>query len=189
MSKLNAGGERVGVIKLHTENEKLIFDDKPIITSGNININSINVTLCDRWLSLGETAEFWAVFYKNESEMLKRKLENGSCLIPNEVLTSKGVFYFGIYAEAANGERVKTSKVVEYSVKQGTATEAETVSKIVVAAQAETRENLASLLETLTGEEQTGKTLSELNAGINAEIGELVKLIDESGVIEYDNSF
>lgn len=178
----------MGVIKLHTANERLIFDTKPVITSGNININSIEITLCKHWLLLGENADIWAVFYKDENDKLKVKLENGSCLIPNEMLTKKGFFYFGIYADDKSGVRVKTSINVEYEVKQGAATEAETVSKIVESAQAETRENLASLLEDLTGEEQAGKTLSELNAGINAELGEIIKLIDESGVIEYDNS-
>lgn len=179
----------MGVIKLHTANERLIFDTNPVITSGNININSVNITLCKSWLSLGENAVIWVVFYKDESEKLKRKLENGSCLIPNEMLIKKGFFYFGIYAENESGDRIKTSKIEEYEIKQGIATEAETESKIVESAQAETRENLARLLETLTGEEQTGKTLSELNTGINTEISEISKLIDESGVIEYDSAF
>lgn len=121
----------MGVIRLHTENEKLIFDEKPIITSGNININGIDVTFCDKWLSLGETVDFWAVFFKDENKIHKRKLENGYCLIPNEVLTQKGLFRFGFYAEAENGEKVKTSRIAEYHIKQGVPTEDTGESEIV----------------------------------------------------------
>lgn len=179
----------MSVIKLHTANEQLIFDSKPVITSGNINIDSISVTLCRNWQEVGELADIWAVFYRDESEKLKRKLENGSCLIPSEMLLARGLFYFGIYAENKNGEKVKTSKKVEYEVKQGTPTKAEAESNLIKAATAEVQKTLETLLETITGEDVENKTVNELAADININLGELEKLIDESGVIEYDNSF
>lgn len=114
----------MGVIKLHTVNERLVFDNKPVITSGNKNVNSIDVKFCDKWLSLGEGAEFWAVFYKDEKEKIKVKLENGSCLIPNKMLAVKGFFHIGV--AAIIGEKVKTSKNIEYEVMQGADIEAET---------------------------------------------------------------
>lgn len=109
----------MGTIRVHTANERIVFDNKPIITSGNKNINDISVTFCDKWLSLGENTEYWAVFFKDEKIIYKRKLENGYCLIPNAVMSKKGWFYFGFYAEAENGEKVKTSKIAEYEVTQG----------------------------------------------------------------------
>ena len=44
----------MGTIRVHTANERIVFDNKPIITSGNKNINDISVTFCGKWLSLGE---------------------------------------------------------------------------------------------------------------------------------------
>ena len=118
------GGEFVGTIRVHTVNERIIFDNKPIITSGNKNINDINVTFCDRWLSLGENTEYWAVFFKDEKEIHKRKLVDGSCLIPNEVLTKKGWFYFGFYSKAENGEKVSGGTSLAVSFQNADAAEA-----------------------------------------------------------------
>ncbi len=160
------GGEFVGTIRVHTANERIIFDNKPIITSGNKNINDISVTFCDKWLSLGENTEYWAVFYKDEKEIHKRKLENGSCLIPNEVLTKKGWFYFGFYSEEENGEKVKTSKIAEFEVTQGVPTEDTGENEIDIAvnsAKEEYRSELETALETATGENYDGKTWEELN--------------------------
>lgn len=110
----------MSVIKLHTENERLIFDEKPIITSGNVNVDSINVTLCGNWKQVGENADMWAVFYRNESNKLKVKIENGVCTIPSEMLEERGLFYFGVYAENEAQTQLKTSLIVEYPVRQGT---------------------------------------------------------------------
>lgn len=153
----------MGVIKLHTVNERLVFDDKPVITSGNKNINSIEIKFCDKWLSLGERVKYWAVFYKDEKEKLKKELVNGSCLIPNEMLIKKGFFYFGVYAEEENEEKVKTSKIVEYEVALGISTEATAESNIVKKAKEEYRAQLENTLEAATGENLDGKTWEELN--------------------------
>lgn len=153
----------MGVIKLHTVNERLVFDDKPVITSGNKNINSIEIKFCGKWLSLGERVKYWAVFYKDEKEKLKRELVNGSCLIPNEMLIKKGFFYFGVYAEEENEEKVKTSKIVEYEVALGISTEATAESNIVKKAKEEYRAQLENTLEAATGENLDGKSWEELN--------------------------
>ena len=175
----------MSVIKLHTANERLIFDSKPVITSGNIDIVSISVTLCRNWREVGETADIWAVFYRDESEKLKRKLVDGSCMIPNEMLIDRGFFYIGIYAENANSERVKTSNIVEYEVRQGTATTAETKSRIVANAQAEYLTDLANSLETATGEDYAGKTWEELNEEVQSMNDHEVS-IDLSEYVKHD---
>lgn len=156
----------MGTIRVHTVNERIIFDNKPIITSGNKNINDISVTFCDKWLSLGENTEYWAVFFKDEKEIHKRKLENGKCLIPNEVLTKKGWFYFGFYSEAENSKKVKTSKIAEFEITQGVPTEdtgESEIEKAVNSAKEEYRNELETSIETATGENYDGKTWEELN--------------------------
>ena len=181
----------MGTIRVHTANERIVFDNKPIITSGNKNINDISVTFCDKWLSLGENTEYWAVFFKDEKVIYKRKLENGYCLIPNEVMQRKGWFYFGFYSEAENGEKVKTSKIAEYEVTQGVPTEQTGESEIDIAvnsAKEEYRNELETSIETATGENYDGKTWEELNAVVT-DFALIGNLADESGVIEYDNSF
>lgn len=183
------GGEFMSVIKLHTANERLIFDSKPVITSGNIDIDSISVTLCRNWRQVGERADIWAVFYRDENEKLKRKLENGSCMIPSEMLLERGLFYFGIYAENENGKKIKTSKIAEYEVKQGIATKAEAESNLIKTAIAGVKQSLENLLETITGEENPDKNINELTEDIKITFNEIERVIDESGVIQYDNSF
>lgn len=163
------GGEFVGTIRVHTANEIIVFDNKPIITSGNKNINDISVTFCDKWLSLGENTEYWAVFFKDEKEIHKRKLENGHCLIPNAVMSKKGWFYFGFYSVAENGEKVKTSKIAEFEVTQGVPTEDTGESEIDIAvnsAKEKYRNELETSIETATGESQEGKTWEELNGTV-----------------------
>lgn len=160
----------MGTIRVHTANERIVFDNKPIITSGNKNINDISVTFCDKWLSLGENTEYWAVFFKDEKIIYKRKLENSSCLIPNAVMSKKGWFYFGFYAEAENGEKVKTSKIAEFEVTQGVPIE-ETgeseIDKAVNSAREEYRNELETSIETATGENHDNKTWEELNETVS----------------------
>lgn len=155
-----------------------------MLTSGNIGIDSISVSFCDNWKQLGDVG-FWATFFKDESEKLKVKLDNGECKIPNEMLIEKGAFYFGVYAENANYEEVKTSSIVKYYVGQGTATTGETVSKIVANAQEEYRAELANSLETATGEDYTGQTWEELNEEVQSMNNHEVT-IDLSEYVKYD---
>lgn len=131
----------MSVIKLHTANERLIFDEKPMLTSGNIGIDSISVSFCDNWKQLGDVG-FWVTFFKDESEELKVKLDNGECKIPSEMLIEKGAFYFGVYAENANYEEVKTSIIVKYCVGQGITTKGEAESNLIKAATAELKADL-----------------------------------------------
>lgn len=176
----------MSVIKLHTANERLMFDSKPAITSGNIDIDSISVTLCGNWREVGEKADIWAVFYRDENEKLKRKLVDGSCMIPSEMLLERGLFYFGIYAENTDGDEIKTSKIAEYEVKQGIATKAEAESNLIKAATTEIKAELERIKATHTDTSVITDFTSFFAHGLRSEI---IGKVDTSNALKITSMF
>lgn len=176
----------MSVIKLHTANERLIFDDKPMLTSGNIGIDSISVSFCDCWKQLGDDIEFWAAFFKDENEPLKVKLDNGECKIPSEMLIEKGAFYFGVYAENANCEKVKTSVIVKYCVGQGITTKGEAESNLIKAATAELKADLDRIKATHADTSVITDYTSFFSGGLRSEI---IGKVDTSNALKVTSMY
>lgn len=96
----------------------LTFENTPVITSGNVNYDSIVFDFCSSWDGFTKTA----IFYRSENEVFYQLLdEANTCLIPNEVLTEKGDVYIGVFG--VNGDTTLTSQVLKYKITKGAITE------------------------------------------------------------------
>lgn len=108
----------MSVIKLKCIGQTLTIVNSPDISSGNVNFDHVNFEFCDTWSGFGKTA----IFYRTKDEVYYKVLdENNTCTIPKEVMTSKGIFYIGVFG--SKDDITITSQVVSYRVNEGAITE------------------------------------------------------------------
>ena len=105
-------------LKAKCIDQVLIFENTPVITSGNINYDSIMFEFSSAWDGYTKTA----IFYRSEDEVYYQLLDKANtCVIPKEVLTDKGDIYIGVFG--VNGNTTLTSQVLKYKITKGAITE------------------------------------------------------------------
>lgn len=93
--------------------QRLIVANDPLLASGGQNEDEIEFNFCPLWDGFGKTA----VFYRTPDDVYHAAVSNNRSVIPAEVLTEKGEFYFGVFG--SKGEAIRTSEVIKYSIVQG----------------------------------------------------------------------
>lgn len=168
------------IFKLRTDNELLEWDSQPVVTSGNENVDVLQVEFGPEWEFPG--ARYFASFFIDDPEKtVDIELdENRSCPIPKQMLAQEQTFHFGVWAEA-DEQKIKSSENKDYYVKQGARG-----TNNAGAGDSATVEAIEKILceNNVEGEDTVSKV-----ANVVGSLTEIEKLIDESGVIEYDNSF
>lgn len=107
------------IIKLRCVDQVLAFETTPVIASGGLQEDFIQVSFCSKWTGLAKTAVFW----RNEKDAYHVLLdENGRGHIPPEVLIDEGRVYFGVFGVDPAGKQ-RTSQVVGYNITKGAITE------------------------------------------------------------------
>lgn len=108
----------MNVIKVITNNENLIITHDPKITSGNENIDVLQVEFGPEWEFEG--VKYYASFFTDDPTLtVDVELDsNHSCKIPEQMLDQEGTFYFGVWAKA-DGQKIKSTENKDYYVKQG----------------------------------------------------------------------
>ncbi len=104
-------------IKVQCIDQAISFLNTPVISSGNVNYDTIVFDFCSRWDGYVKTA----IFYRNKDEVYYQLLANDRCIIPNEVLGEKGVIYIGVFG--TQGDKTITSQVLTYRIQEGAVTE------------------------------------------------------------------
>ena len=102
----------MGRIKILTRGQELLMIENPLITSGNKNVDYMDVLFDETWNF--ENATFYVKFYPSGAEPIDVEVENGSCLLPESLTEKPCVFYFKVWCEA--GDKAKTSNVERYVV-------------------------------------------------------------------------
>lgn len=106
------------IIKLRCIDQVLTFDSTPLIASGGVEEDRVQVEFCPKWDGLVKTAVFW----RNEKEAFHVLLdEDDSCAIPKEVIIDEGRIYLGFFGVSAE-EKQRTSQVLAYNVVKGAIT-------------------------------------------------------------------
>lgn len=106
------------IIKLRCIDQVLTFESTPVIASGGMEEDRLQVSFCSKWDGLTRTAVFW----RTEDDAFHVPLDqDDSCVIPAEVLEDEGVFYFGLFGVSSDG-RQRTTEVIRYTVKKGAIT-------------------------------------------------------------------
>lgn len=106
------------IIKLRCVDQVLAFETTPLIASGGQQEDFIQVSFCPLWDGTVKTAVFW----RTEDDVYHVPLdETGACVIPPEVLTDEGAFFFGVFGVYANGKQ-RTTEALRYNVAKGAIT-------------------------------------------------------------------
>ena len=106
------------IIKLRCIDQVLTFDSTPLIASGGVEEDRVQVEFCPKWDGLVKTAVFW----RNEEEAFHVLLdEEDGCAIPPEVLIDEGRIYLGFFGVGADGKQ-RTSQVQSYNIVKGAIT-------------------------------------------------------------------
>ena len=106
------------IITMRCIDQVLAFESTPVIASGGLEEDTLQVSFCSKWDGMTKTAVFW----RTESEAYHVLLDSSdTCTVPREVLADEGVFYFGIFGVSKDG-RQRTTEAVRYTVAQGAIT-------------------------------------------------------------------
>lgn len=108
------------IIKLRCIDQVLTFESTPVIASGGLEEDALQVSFCSKWDGLAKTAVFWLPEAEEEAYHVPLDLAGG-CKIPREVLAKDGVFYFGVFGVSEDG-RQRTTEAVRYVVVKGAIT-------------------------------------------------------------------
>lgn len=108
------------IIKLRCIDQVLTFESTPVIASGGLEEDALQVSFCSKWDGLAKTAVFWLPEAEEEAYHVPLDLAD-SCKIPREVLAKDGVFYFGIFGVSEDG-RQRTTQALRYVVVKGAIT-------------------------------------------------------------------
>lgn len=105
-------------LKARCIEQVLTFENTPVITSGDVNYDSITFDFCSAWDGFTKTA----IFYRSENEVYYQLLdEANTCIIPREVLETKGTIYIGVFG--VRDDITLTSQVLKYRIAQGAITD------------------------------------------------------------------
>ena len=105
------------VFIVRTENEALLWEQQPKVTSGNENVDVLEVAFGPEWEYDG-ARRFASFFIEDPEKTVDIELVNNRCTIPKQMLAREGTFHFGVWIEA-NGQKIKTSSVIDCYVGQG----------------------------------------------------------------------
>lgn len=105
-------------IKIKCSDQRLHVLNNPEIYSGDVNYDSVTFEFCEKWTDFLKTA----VFYRSKDEVYYQLLDlENTCVIPKEVLQTKGVLYFGVFG--TKDDTVITSEILRYRIYEGILTE------------------------------------------------------------------
>ncbi len=155
-------------IKVQCIDQAIGFLNTPVITSGDVNYDTITFDFCSKWDGFAKTA----IFYRTKDEVYYQILdESDSCLIPREVLTDKGTMYIGVFG--SKDDVTITSAVLAYKIQEGAITEntkpsdpTPDIYDQIIAKYADYNTKLDSQIE----------RMDELEARLNTGIGDAEKL-------------
>lgn len=108
----------MSVIRAQATAHKLKIVQRPLITSGNENVDVLQVEFGPEWDFPG--ARYFASFFIDDpKKTVDIELDKDrSCPIPKQMLAQEQTFHFGVWAQA-DGQKIKSSENKDYYVKQG----------------------------------------------------------------------
>lgn len=103
------------IISVKCVDQELTPIDTPIIAAGGVDEDKISFEFCSKWGGFTKKA----IFRYHKSVTAEAEIdENGTCIIPSEVIAQPGYMFFGVYGVNAEGVR-RTSTVVKYKIEKG----------------------------------------------------------------------
>ena len=101
-------------INASVTDQVLKITSAPPLSSGGVNETHVEFTFCEKWEGFEKTA----LFYREEGKYYYSILdENNVCIVPWEVYSTAGTFYFSVFG-IKDGVR-RTANTVKYKVTKG----------------------------------------------------------------------
>ena len=108
----------MAIINLYCGEQNIKLLDSPLITAGDENEDSLQITFSSSWEGYTKIA----VFYRDADNLLYSKIEeNNTCKVPNSLLIDEGVICIGIVGfKSTDGEyQTRTTEVMRYNIAEG----------------------------------------------------------------------
>ena len=107
-------------IGLVANDQLLVVNLKPKISSGDQNTVKVHVDFSDEWDGFGKSAVFFTA--RDRDTVYEKVLTSGECIIPAEVMLESGTLYIGIRGVNSSRSEVKTTSIIKYNISEGTPT-------------------------------------------------------------------
>ena len=107
-------------IGLVANDQLLVVNLKPKISSGDQNTVKVHVDFSDDWDGFGKSAVFFTA--RDRDTVYEKVLTSGECTLPAEVMVESGTLYIGIRGVNSSRSEVKTTTLIKYNISEGTPT-------------------------------------------------------------------
>lgn len=108
--------ENCTCIKLKAVDQRLTIVQQPVLASGDVGTVRVEFVLDSYWDGYKTSGTFYTG--TKPDEVYEQLLENGSCVIPWEVLQNEGILFIGLRGVSGDG-LVKTAAPVRYRIEKG----------------------------------------------------------------------
>ena len=157
-------------IRVSCVDQVLKFVERPVLASGGLNEAVVVFDFCEKWNGFAKTC----VFYRSEDELYHSILDDdGICVVPWEVYSEPGSFYFTIFGD--KGEVRRTTNTLKYKAQKGLtgsdmipSDPSPEVYDQILARMSETEEQIANAVKKYLDE-------NEIEAGATAEEAAQIK--------------
>lgn len=107
----------MSTIKIKCIDQVLTFMNTPVITTGDQNIDKIDIDFCPLWDGFVKVG----IFFQQKGEFSYAVINaDGSCPIPNSICNLTGKIYFAVSGTNSKNQ-VRTSNIVCYTIEEGVA--------------------------------------------------------------------
>ena len=104
-------------IGLIANDQLLVINSKPKLSSGDQNTVKVHVDFSEDWDGFGKSAVFCT---SNDTNTVYEKvLTNGESIVPAEVMVKRGVLYIGVRGVNSENNEIKTTTLVTYKILEG----------------------------------------------------------------------
>lgn len=107
----------MSTINIKCVDQVLAFENMPVITSGNQNVDKIHFDFCKLWDGFTKVA----IFFQQKGELSYSLINaDGTCNVPNSIMKMTGNIYICASGTSPNKE-VRTTNILSYRIDEGVA--------------------------------------------------------------------
>ena len=107
-------------IGLVANDQLLVVNSKPKLSSGDQNTVKVHIDFSDDWDDFAKSAVFFTA--RERDTVYEKVLISDECTLPAEVMVESGTLYIGIRGVNSSRSEVKTTTLIKCSISEGTPT-------------------------------------------------------------------
>ena len=114
------GYKEMTTIGLVANDQLLVVNSKPKLSSGDQNTVKVHIDFSDDWDDFAKSAVFFTA--RERDTVYEKVLISDECTLPAEVMVESGTLYIGIRGVNSSRSEVKTTTLIKCSISEGTPT-------------------------------------------------------------------